>query len=265
VDYLPLYMGIGVLAGVLAGLLGIGGGAITVPLLLWAFAVQGISDAVATHMALASSLGAMIVTSASSAWAHNRRGAVLWPVLLFLGLGVVVGSVVGVLTAVELSGASLQIAFGFFLAYVALQMMVGFAPSAARKLPGKTGLLGAGGVIGCVSMYFGIGGGSLTVPFLSYCGVVPARAVGTSAALGLPIALWGTALYIASGWNVQGLPDHALGFVHLPAVLGIVATSAFCAPLGAALAHRLKASQLRSVFGIVLLGIAAELLWSNLG
>lgn len=256
-------MVVGVLAGIFAGLLGIGGGAVTVPLLLWAFSAQGFDNEVATHIALATSLAAMVITSCSSALTHSSKGAVLWDALLFMALGVILGSLVGVVTAIQLSGASLQIAFAFFLAYVALQMAFGFSPSPDRAIPGKPGLLGAGGVIGCVSMYFGIGGGSLTVPFLSYCGVPPARAIGTSAALGLPIALWGSILYVISGWNNPLLPAGAVGYVYMPAAIGIVLTSAIFARIGANIAHRLKGTHLRRIFAFVLLAVAAEIIWKN--
>ena len=263
-DFLLVYMAIGVFAGISAGLLGVGGGAVTVPLLLWAFSAQGISQALATHIALATSLAAMVFTSLSSMLAHAKKGAVLWRVFLFLACGVAIGAVAGVLTAVNISGTVLQLAFAVFLTYVALQMIFGFSPDAERRLPPTPGLVGAGGVIGCVSMYFGIGGGSLTVPFLSYCGVPPARAVGTSAALGLPIALWGTVLYIVSGWGQQGLPGASMGFVYLPAAFGILLTSVPFAKFGARLAHRLKPRQLRRVFGGVLLVVAIDLIWGNL-
>lgn len=258
-------MGIGVLAGLSAGLLGVGGGAVTVPLLLWAFAAQGFEGSVITHMALATSLGAMIITSISSAMAHAKKGAVLWSTFAQLAAGVVLGSLIGVAVAVRIPGTWLQLAFGLFLVYVALQMIVGFSATASRKLPGAPVVVGSGGVIGCVSMFFGIGGGSLTVPFLSYCGLAPARAVGTSAALGLPIALWGTVLYAVSGWHTPGLPEYSLGYIFGPAVLGIVLTSALFAKVGAAIAHRLTAQNLRRVFGIVLLLVAADLIFNSAG
>lgn len=263
-EYFLFYMGIGVLAGLLAGLLGVGGGSVTVPPLIWAFTTQGFHVDIATHMALATSLGAMIVTSVSSVLAHSLKQAVLWPVFISLAVGVLLGSAVGVLTAVQINGGTLQIAFGIFLAYVALQMIIGFTANASRRVPGKIGLVGVGGVIGAVSMYFGIGGGSLTVPFLSFCGVPAGKAVGTSAALGMPIALWGTLLYIVSGWQHPLIPEYSLGYVYTPAVLGIVLVSPFFAKLGANLAHRLNGDQLRKVFGGVLIAIAGEMLWSNL-
>lgn len=263
-EFFILYLGIGILAGVTAGLLGVGGGAVTVPLLLWVFDLEGINEEISTHVALATSLAAMIFTSISSALAHSAKDAVLWSVFRFLAVGVLLGSIVGVVSAVKISGATLQIGFALFLSYVALQMVVGFSAKPSRTLPSSSGLVGSGSVIGCVSMYFGIGGGSLTVPFLSYCGVAPARAVGTSAALGLPIALWGTLLYVFNGWGHPLLPAHAIGYVYWPAALGIVLTSMIFAKVGAAIAHRLKADQLRKVFGGVLVLIALEMLVSNL-
>ena len=263
-DVFILYLAIGVLAGITAGLLGVGGGAVTVPLLLWVFKLEGIHQEVATHVALATSLAAMIFTSISSTLAHAGKGAVMWPVFLFLAVGVLMGSIVGVVSAVEISGTTLQIAFAIFLSYVALQMIVGFSASPRRQLPSTLGIVGSGSVIGCVSMYFGIGGGSLTVPFLSYCGVAPGRAVGTSAALGLPIALWGALLYGFSGWGQPLLPEHTFGYVYWPAALGIILTSILFAKLGATIAHRLKADQLRKVFGGVLVLVAVEMVVSNL-
>lgn len=263
-EFIVVYMGIGVLAGLLAGLLGVGGGAVTVPLLLWSFAAEGIDDGIATHMALATSLAAMVVTSFSSALAHAQKQAVLWSVLVYLVLGVVFGSLIGVFTAVKISGQVLQVLFALFLSYVSLQMIIGFSATANRQLPGGLGLFGAGSVIGTVSMYFGIGGGSLTVPFLSYCGLPPVKAVGTSAALGLPIAIWGSVLYVVSGWNSLQLPEYSLGYVYGPAAIGIVLTSFIFARVGAALAHRMKANHLRNMFGVVLLLVAINLFWENL-
>jgi uncharacterized protein len=263
-DYLLLYMGVGVLAGLSAGLLGVGGGAITVPLLLWIFELRNMPDEVATHVALATSLAAMVFTSISSTLAHAGRQAVLWPVFGYLTVGVLLGSLVGVLTAISISGTVLQIGFALFLGYVGLQMLLGFSAGPHRRIPGSAGLIGSGGVIGCISMYFGIGGGSLTVPLLSYCGVPPAKAVGTSAALGLPIALWGSILYIVSGWQDSHLPEQTLGYVYWPAALGILLTSVLFARFGAQIAHKLKASQLRKVFGMVLGMVALEMLIGNL-
>lgn len=263
-DFFVLYLGIGALAGMTAGLLGVGGGSVTVPLLLWVFGLEGIDPLVATHVALATSLAAMVFTSVSSTLAHAGKGAVMWRVFLLLATGVLIGSVAGVGLAVEVSGTALQIAFAIFLSYVALQMIIGFSPKPGRRLPSSPGLVGSGGVIGGVSMFFGIGGGSLTVPLLSYCGVSPVRAVGTSAAVGLPIALWGSLLYVFSGWGNPMLPEHSFGYVYWPAVLGIVPASVLFAKLGATIAHRLRADQLRIVFGGVLLLIAAEMLMSNI-
>jgi uncharacterized membrane protein YfcA len=263
-DYFLVYMGIGVFTGLMAGLLGVGGGAIAVPLLLWVFDLQEINSEIATHMALATALAAMVLTSISSTYAHASKKAVLWPVFFKLNVGVIFGSIIGVVTVVEISGSALQIAFGIFLACLAIQMAFGLSPAPSAKLPSGPGLLGAGGVIGCVSMFFGIGGGSLTVPFLIYSGVTPVKAIGTSAALGLPIAVWGTVLYAANGWNHTLMPEYSFGFVYGPAVTGIIIISPIFARLGAKIAHRMNSDQLRQAFGVTLAIVAGMIVLQNL-
>jgi hypothetical protein len=167
------------------------------------------------------------------------------------------------MTASYLSGSQLQFAFGSFVIIVAAQMGLGLSASAHRSLPGAVGMSGVGAVIGWVSALFGIGGGSLTVPFLSWCNVVMQRAVACSAACGLPIALFGSLSYMWQGQGHSELPPWSTGFVYWPAFIGIVITSSLAAQLGARLAHRLPAQRLKRIFALFLLLVGVKLISSS--
>lgn len=254
---LAIYLLLGCVAGLTAGLFGVGGGLVVVPTLLLTLAWQGVSPTVLTHIAVGTSLACMVITSISSVWAHHQRGAVDWSVVARLVPGIVAGSFLGGITAAHLSGPQLQLAFGCFVLVIAAQMGFGLSASAHRRLPGRAGMVGAGTFIGWISALFGIGGGSVSVPFLAWCNVVMQRAVGISAACGLPIALFGSATYIWQGWGNADLPAWSSGFVYWPAFLGIVATSTLAARVGASLAHRLPPTLLKRIFAgfLVIVGI----------
>jgi len=152
--------------------------------------------------------------------------------------------------------------FVCFLYYVAIQMFLDFKPKASRQLPGMLGLNGVGGVIGVVSSLVGIGGGTLSVPFMSYCNVPIHTAVGTSAAIGFPIAVAGTLSFIWNGLSAPNLPPYSLGYVSLVALAGIALASYFTAPLGAKLSHSLPVSKLKRFFAVFLVCIATRMLWT---
>ena len=246
-EYL-LYIPLGMFAGLMAGLFGIGGGLIIVPALVAIFSYLGFDSAITMHLAIGTSLATIIFTSLSSVWAHHKKGAVLWAVFSKLALGIVVGAVTAGFIADAIPSKGLQWFFAIFELYVAIQMTLGFKPDASRELPGNTAMLGAGAIIGTISSFVGIGGGTLTVPFLMWCNTSIHKAIATSAACGLPIALAGTVGFIISGWNETLLPNYSLGYIHLPSLLGIVSTSVLFAPLGAKLAHRLPVALLKRVF-----------------
>ncbi|WP_148861804.1 sulfite exporter TauE/SafE family protein [Marinobacter fonticola] len=248
-----LYMALGAFAGVLAGLFGIGGGLIIVPVLIFSFGFQGISADVAAHLAVGTSLATIVFTSISSIRSHHQRGGVLWPVFRPMMPGIVAGAVLGACTAALLSGEMLQLFIGIFVIAVACIMLFNIKPSPGRGVPGRAGLMAAGGGVGWASAIFGIGGGTLTVPFLSWCNVRMQQAVGTSAACGLPIAVAGAVANIGTGWDAPALPPYSLGFIYLPAFAGIVLTSVLFARVGAALAHRLDAALLKRIFALFLL------------
>lgn len=247
-----LYLVLGSFAGLLAGLFGIGGGLIIVPVLILSFTAQDMSASIMTHMAVGSSLAAIVFTSLSSIRTHHAKGAVRWDLFRPMAVGIAVGTAVGVVTASGLSGPMLQNIIGVFALAVAVQMALELAPKPGRNPPGTAGLAGAGGGIGWASAIFGIGGGTIVVPFLTYCNVTMRQAVGTAAACGLPIAIAGAISNMVVGAGEPGLPEYAVGFVYLPAVLGIVLTSVPFARLGALLAHRIPPRILRRIFALML-------------
>ena len=255
-----LYLLLGAAAGVLAGLFGVGGGLIIVPVLVYSFQAQGFAPEVLTHMAVGTSLATIAFTSINSIRAHQRRGAVRWEIVRWLTLGILGGSVRGGLTASWLHGDLLQKVIGVFAISMAAQMTFNLQPKASGGVPGKAGLGVAGTLIGWASAIIGIGGGSLTVPFLSWRSVPMQQAVATSAACGLPIAVASALSFIWLGQGEAQLPDWSLGFVYLPAVLGIAATSMFFARFGAQLAHKLSPLLLKRLFALQLLGVGLNFL-----
>ena len=254
------YFLLGAGAGLVAGLLGVGGGLIIVPALVLLLGLQGIEPVHIVHIAVGTSLATIVVTSISSSWAHHRHGAVQWPVFARLSPGIVIGALIGAVIADYMSATILRRVFGVFELLVALQMITGARPAAHRAVPGTAGLFGAGGIIGSISSVVGIGGGTITVPFLVWCNVSMREAVATSAACGLPIAIAGATGFVITGWNETGLPDGASGYIYWPAFIGIVFMSSLFAPLGARLAHRLRVASLKKIFALLLCVLGIRML-----
>lgn len=255
-----LYLVLGACAGVLAGLFGVGGGMIIVPVLVFSFTAQGFDPGILTHLAVGTSLATIIFTSINSVREHHRKGAVRWPIFAWMAVGILLGAGLGSLTAAAIQGPMLQRIIGVFAILVALQMGLDLKPRASREVPGKPGLTLAGAVIGWASAIFGIGGGSLTVPFLTWRSVPIQQAVATSAACGLPIAAASALSFMVLGWNETHLPPWSLGFVYLPALVGIAVTSMFFARFGARLAHRLSPRLLKRLFALLLLAVGLNFL-----
>jgi uncharacterized membrane protein YfcA len=261
-EWILAYVALGLVTGVIAGLLGVGGGLVMVPVLTWAYAQQGFAADYNIHLALGTSLAVIVPTALSSLRAHHAHGAVDWTLVRRITPGILLGTLVGGGIAVLLPDRGLKLFFILFLLYAATQMLLGFKPKPSRGLPGLPGLTLAGSLIGLVSSWVGIGGGTLSVPFQTWCNVGLHRAIGTSAAIGLPIALSGMAGYMLSGQAAAGLPAWSLGFVYIPAFLAIAAGSGLTAPLGARLAHRLPVARLKKIFAGLLYLLAARMAYS---
>lgn len=255
-----LYLLLGGFVGFFAGLLGVGGGGIMVPMLTTLFALQGFPHDQIVHMALGTSMAAIILTSLASLRAHHGHGAVLWPVVKSITPGILLGTFGATFLASSLPTEPLAIFFGVFMAYVSAQMMLNIKPKPHRNLPGPVGLSTVGVGIGGISALVAIGGGSLSVPFMTWCNVRMQTAIGTSAAIGLPIAVAGTLGYLINGLSVGGLPDYTLGYIYIPALVLVTAVSSLTAPLGARLAHSLPVATLKKVFAGVLILLSAKML-----
>jgi uncharacterized membrane protein YfcA len=256
------YLSVGAIAGVLAGLLGVGGGLIIVPMLIFCFTRLGLPHESMMHLALGTSLASIAFTSVSSFMAHHKRGAVVWVAVRRIVPGILVGTFCGTFIASQLSTAWLKGFFSVFLGYVAVQMLLDKKPAPSRELPGMLGMSGVGSVIGLVSSLVGIGGGTLSVPFLLWCNLTGHRAIGTSAAIGFPIAIAGSLGYLVNGWQAESLPPGAVGYVYLPALACIVSASVLTAPLGVRLAHRLPVTRLKRIFAVLLIVVGVRMVLS---
>lgn len=258
-------LALGAFTGFFAGLFGIGGGGIMVPMLTLLFVQQQFPAEHIVHMALATSMAAIVPTALASLRAHHKHHAVLWPVVIKITPGILLGTFAGTFLASYLSAKPLAIFFSCFMALVALQMVLNRKPPAARPLPGTLPLSAAGSGIGAISALVAIGGGTLTVPFLVWCNVALPVAIGTSAAVGLPIALSGTAGYVINGLHLENLLLYTLGYIFWPAVIAMALMSFLTAPLGAKLAHRLPVALLKKLFSLLLIGLSLQMLFTVFG
>lgn len=254
------YLALGAFTGFFAGLLGIGGGLVMVPVLTMMFAAQGFAPDEIFHLALGTSMATILFTSLSSLRAHHSHGAVMWRVVGQITPGILVGTLLGTLFASRVPAQPLAIFFACFVAFVAFQMFANLKPKPTRELPGTAGVVAVGAGIGAVSSLVAIGGGALTVPFLTWCNVRVQNAIGTSAAVGFPIAVGGSLGYIFNGWGHPALPPHSLGYVYLPAMGWLIVVSMLTAPLGARFAHRLPVATLKRIFAGILVLLAGKML-----
>jgi uncharacterized membrane protein YfcA len=255
---------LGLTAGFLAGLLGVGGGMMLVPFISAMLSARGVAAGLAVKMAIATSMATIVFTSISSVRAHHKTGAVRWDIVKRLAPGIVLGAMAGSLGVFALlKGAALYFVFGGFVTFSAVQMFLDKKPPATRQLPGTAGLLGAGGVIGFLSGLVGAGGGFISVPFMVWSNVAVHNAVATSAALGFPIALANAAGYVIAGQQLADLPPYSFGYLWLPALGVIASCSVLMAPAGAKAAHALPVSKLKRVFALVLIVLAMYMLYKG--
>jgi uncharacterized protein len=255
---------LGCVAGFLAGLLGVGGGAMLVPFMTLLLSAKRMPAEHIVKMAVATSLATICFTSISSLRAHHRRGSVRWDVVRLLAPGIVLGSLLGAQIAKALPSAVLAAVFAVFLGFSATQMFLDRKPKPARVLPQGSGLFGVGALIGVLSTLVGAGGAFLSVPFMIACNVPIINAVSTSAAIGFPIAVAGTVGYIIAGWSLHDMPPGTLGYIYLPALFTLALASTAVAPLGARAAHRLNVQQLKRAFACLLYSLAGYMLYKSI-
>ncbi len=254
------YLGLGLFVGFFAGLLGVGGGAIMVPVLTSLFIAQNFPHQHVVHIALASSMAAIIFTALSSAWSQHKRQAVLWPIVFKITPGIMLGAFVMAYFVSLIPTKPLAIVFALFMALISIQMILNKKPKPSRQLPSLAGLSIVGSIIGSLSALIAIGGGSLSVPFLTWCNIPMKKAIATSSGIGIFIALTAVAGYFISGHQQQGLPELSIGYIYWPAVLLISVVSVFIAPFGVKMAHKLPVPILKKVFALLMMGLSIKML-----
>ncbi|HEB81290.1 MAG TPA: sulfite exporter TauE/SafE family protein [Gammaproteobacteria bacterium] len=254
-----LYLFTGACAGFAAGLLGVGGGLIIVPVLYFVFNTQGVEASMIMHMALTTSLASIVITAASSTYAHHKRRAVLWSVFFLLTPGILLGAWSGGLFASAIDSRILKGFFAVFELLVAIHLLLKTTPRVHRERIGKLASAMGGFVIGFVSSLVGIGGGTMTVPFLHWFNIPMKKAVATSAACGLPIALAGSLSYISASYSLPTGPGN-IGYLNLYALLFIAIASFAFAPVGAKVAHSISEKSLRLSFSALLFALSLGML-----
>ncbi|MGH6870152.1 MAG: sulfite exporter TauE/SafE family protein [Rhizomicrobium sp.] len=255
----------GVFGGLVAGLLGVGGGIVIVPILYHVLALMGVDESIRMHLAVGTSLATIIPTSFSSVMAHNRKGAVDWDLLRRWLAPMVIGVVIGSALAGLASGRALSIVFVCVAVPVALHLAFGGENRRlADRLPGGVGGLALPAFIGGISTMMGIGGGTVGVPAMTLCGMPIHRAVGTASAFGVIISIPGTLGAVIGGWHAQGLPPYSFGYVNLLGLALIAPASYFMAPVGAHFAHEMDRSRLRIVFAGFIALTAGRMIWDAL-
>jgi uncharacterized membrane protein YfcA len=262
IEWILLYMMLGVLAGFMAGLLGLGGGGILVPLLTSIFAYQGINVDNGVHLALGTSLTCMIVSSAASIRAHASRGTVEWRLARGLAPGIILGAFLASQVAAHINSVYIALSFTLFMALIAGQLFVNWQPKPSQKPIYFRGLIVAGVGIGSVSALAAVGGGFLTIAYLGYRNVDIKKSIGTSAAIGFPMAITGTVGYLISGWSKTLSNSYTIGFIDVTAFLAISIASFIAAPYGAGYSHRLPEAYLKKIFAIISLVLSIKMLLS---
>ena len=253
------YLAIGIFVGFFAGLLGIGGGTLLVPLLVFLFTAQDFPTDRILHLAIGTSLASIVFTSFSSIYAHNARVAILWPTVKQSSIYLIIGTFGGSFFAERLDAQVLAGVFVLFASYSSAQLILGLKPKPTRTLPKSIGMGIGSSLIGMLSSLVGVGGGVITIPLMLMHNVPMRNAVGTSAALGLPIAIAGSFGYVWNGLEKTNLPDLSFGYVYLPALFGVVVGTFITVPFGAKLAHSMPVSRLKNIFAVILMVLAINM------
>lgn len=251
----------GAVSGVLAGMLGIGGGMILVPFMIVVFNHQQFDQAIIVHMAIATGMATILFTSLSAIRAHHQHGTIDWKLVIALSPGIIAGGLIGGSELFDAFPTSwLSLFFAIFIVYTSIQMFINKKPQPGRQLPDKLGLFSFGAFTGALSSLLGAGGAFVTVPFMIWCNVKPHVAMASASGLGFPIAVATTIGYVLGSWNHPGLPSGSIGYIYLPAVACIVVASVFTAPIGAKMARNMNTVNLKRVFGGMLFFLAAFML-----
>jgi uncharacterized membrane protein YfcA len=254
-----IYLLAGAFAGVLSGMLGVGGGIILVPILIIIFSSSSMPAGLVAHMAIGTSLSTIIFTSMSAIYAQHRRRAIDWVLTRKLAPAIILGSLISGYLAGLIPGLVLKVMFGLFLSVAALQLFFEWRPAPYRTLPGQVTLVSIGTGIGALSALLGIGGGTILVPFFHWCNVDLRKAIATSTTLGFGLAVFGTIGFIMSGLERSGLPSGSYGYVSVPALIGISSTAMLFAPYGVYLSHRVPLHRLKRIFSLLLLCLAVNI------
>ena len=259
-EWFAAYLAVGAFVGFCAGLLGIGGGAIVVPLLTLLLAAQDIPRGQVLHLAVGTSMASILLTSASSVRAHAARGSLRWDIVRAMTPGILAGGLAGSAIASRIPTGLLAVLFALTVFIAATNILLERKPQPSRTLPGRAGMLAVGFGISAVSAFAAVGGAFLAVPFMLWCNVPLLQAIGTAAAIGFPLALAGTIGFVAGGWGAPELPPWSAGFVYLPALAAVAFASILLAPVGAATAHRLPTRLLKRIFVFLLYALALHLI-----
>lgn len=259
-EWVFAYLVLGAVVGFAAGLLGIGGGGILVPILSTLFILQGKSADNIVHFSLGTSMACMIFTSFSSLKAHNKRGTVQWNIVKTMSIGIISGTFFSAYLVSYVNSLYLSIFFSFFMLYTAINMLCESIVLTPKNHLSTLKMIFSGAGIGAISALVSIGGGSLTVPFLVKNHINIKRAIGTSAAIGFPISVAGTVGYILSGLSTETSMEYSIGFMYVPVVVLVSIASYVAAPIGAKVAHNLKTHVIKKVFAIVLVVLSLKML-----
>ena len=255
-----LYFLLGAFSGVLAGLFGIGGGIIIIPTFFFIFSYLGFTEEILAHMVLGSSLGVIVFSSISSTFSHNIKEVVDWKLIRVVAPSIIIGSALGGITAGLIESDTLQGLVALFLVVASVQLIFEFPPPPQNPHTNLIGPVIAGGGIGWLSGVFGIGGGIFSVPYFYHRGLKMMKAIGTSAACGIPIAISGSISYMIIGINEDNLPNYSIGYVYLPATIIVGLMSSLTAKFGVNIAHRMKQNKLRIAFAFLVMIMALNLL-----
>ena len=255
---------LGITIGFIAGLLGIGGGMLMVPFIMYFLTQMGTGSEITLKMAIATAMSTIVFTSISSVRAHHKMQAVRWDIVKGLAPGIVLGSLVSSVGVFSIfKGSTLAYFFEGFVFFSATQLFINKKPKPSRQIPGNPGMFAAGSTIGLLSGLVGAGGGFISVPFMVWCNVSIRNAVATSAALGFPIALANTLGYIASGWTLDGRPLGSIGFIWTPGMILIATCSVLSAPIGVRVAHTLPVKQLSRIFAVMLYALSIYMFYQS--